>query len=433
MANTYNYKINFATAYQETLFRQPVYRAIAREAIAPKLYDGQTLKRNYISRFFANEVGSDGTYTPQSWTSTGETLTVNQKPEVSTTIVEWQDMLDDLRTGDNEIPNQASATMFNYIDSRVLGAVTGAAGSSIDASAFGGTSGAGASLSVSNVQQLFSFAFRNLLLKNALQGNYSPVKKFSGVKAQDAGERMPIAIIDAATYSLLQLSLGSRWTPQGDRVVMNGYIDYLFNFNIFVSNNLRWTGRFDFGAGITNGSTVSIVTANGTLVFTFQTALDGTTAGAVIIGANASATATNFANLLNAPTLGVSGKSQPFTYANLNPEQSDVLRKISAATPASTYVDITVDGNSNLLVSTNDTVSAWTTGYQKAHLIFCTSQCIDLAILQEPSIRRRPVSGKLADDLVMSTLAGWNVFHEQAPRIVDAQVDVSGYTIQPAY
>ena len=212
MANTYNYKINFATAYQETLFRQPVYRAIAREAIAPKLYDGQTLKRNYISRFFANEVGSDGTYTPQSWTSTGETLTVNQKPEVSTTIVEWQDMLDDLRTGDNEIPNQASATMFNYIDSRVLGAVTGAAGSSIDAFAFGGTSGAGASLSVSNVQQLFSFAFRNLLLKNALQGNYSPVKKFSGVKAQDAGERMPIAIIDAATYSLLQLSLGSRWS-----------------------------------------------------------------------------------------------------------------------------------------------------------------------------------------------------------------------------
>ena len=410
-----------------------VYRAIAREAIAPKLYEGQTLKRNYISRFYANEVGSDGSYTPQSWTSTGETLTVNQKPEVSTTIVEWQDMLDDLRTGDNEIPNQASATMFNYIDSRVLGATTAAAGSSIDAASFGGVAGQGAALSISNVQQMFSFAFRNLLLKNALQGNFSPVKKFSGVKAQDSGERMPIAIIDASTYAMLQMSLGSRWTPQGDKVVMNGYVDYLFNFNIFVSNNLRWTGRFDFGAGVTNGSVMTIVTANGTLTFTFQTALDGTTAGAVIIGANASATATNLANLLNAPYVGVSTKSQPFVAASINPEQNDVLRKISAATPLSTYVDITVDGNSNLLVGTTDPVSAWTTGYQKAHLIFCTSQCIDLAILQEPKIRRRPVSGKLADDLVMSTLAGWNVFHEQAPRIVDAQVDVSTYLIQPAY
>lgn len=433
MANTYNYKVNFATSYQETLFRQPVYRAIAREAIAPKLYDGQTLKRNYISRFYANEVGSDGTYSPQSWTATGETLTVNQKPEVSTTIVEWQDMLDDLRTGDNEIPNQAAATMFNYIDSRVLGAVTGAAGSSLDAQAFGGTPGQGAALSISNVQSLFSLAFRNLLLKNALQGNYSPIKKFSGVKAQDSGERMPVAIIDATTYSLLQLSLGSRWTPQGDKVVMNGYIDYLFNFNIFVSNNLRWTGRYDFGAGITNGSTITIQTANGTLTFTAQTALDGTTAGAFIIGANASASATNLANLINAPYVGVSAHSQPFVAASLNPEQNDVLRKMSAATPSSTYVDITVDGNSNLIVGTTDLVSLWTAGYQKAHLIFCTSQCIDLAILQEPKIRRRPVSGKLADDLVMSTLAGWNVFHEQAPRIVDAQVDVSSYTIQPAY
>lgn len=433
MANTYSYKVNFATSYQETLFRQPVYRALAREAIAPKLYDGQTLKRNYISRFYAGELGSDGSYSPQSFSATAETLTVDQKPEVSTTIVEWQDLLDDLRTGESELPSQFAATMFNYIDSRVLGAITDGAGATMDDADFGGTAGKGASLTISNVLSLFSTAQSVLMMKNAFQGNYSPIKRFTGVKAQDAGERMPVAVIDAATYSLLQLALAGRWTPQGDKVSTNGFVDKVLGWNIFVSNNLRWSGRFDCSASnLSDGETIVIKTANGDITLTAKSTL-GSTAGQFKIEAAAADTATNIANLLNSPYVGVASKSVAFTASSLTAEQNDVLRKIAALTPSSTYVDLTVDGNSNLIVSTTSATGSWTAGYQKAHLIFGTSQCIDLAILQEPRIRRRPVSGYLSDDLVMTTLGGWNVFHDQSPRILDAQIDVSAYTRQPAY
>lgn len=429
MANTYVFRQNFDTSYQETLFRQPVYRALAREAIMPKLYDGQTLSRSYISRFSAGELGADGTYEPLSFTATAEVLTVNQKPEVSTTIVEWQRMLDDLRTDDSELPDQFASTMFNYIDARVLGAIIDGAGSNISDGDFGGTSGNGITVTTSNVQNIFTSAFRNLMLKNAMQGNYSPVKRFSGVKSMDGGERMPVAVIDAYTYAQLQLSLGSKYTAMGDRVTTNGYVDTLFGWNIFVSNNLRWS--CDFAVTSSNLTTADTFTI-GAVTFTGTTGTP-TNPGDFKIEAAAVDTATNIKNMLNSPYTSISGKSVAFTRTSLTFDQNMVLRFIAAGALTSTStVPITLDGQSNVIVSTTSATGTFTAAKQISHLVFGTSQMIDLAIVQTPTMTKRPVSGKLSNDLVMSALAGWKVFHEQSPRIVDVKVRTAAYTLAPA-
>lgn len=429
MANTYTFKANFARAYQETLFRQPVYRALAREAILPSLYDGQTLKRSYISRFSAGELGADGTYEPLSFTSTAETLTVDQKPEVSTNIVEWQRMLDDLRTDTSELPEQFASTMFNYIDARVLGAIIDAAGSSISDGDLGGTAGNGITVTTSNVQNLFTLAYRNLVLKNAMQSGYSPVKRFAGVKSMDSGERMPVCVIDANTYQQLQLSLGSKYTDMGDRITTNGYVATLFGFNIFVSNNLRWS--CDFAVTSSNLTTLDTLTI-GAVTFTGTTGTP-TNPGDFKIEAAAADTATNIKNMLNSPYASISGKSVAFVRTALTFDQNMVLRFIAAgALTSSTTVPITVDGQSNVIVSTTSATGVFTAAKQIVHLVFGTSQMIDLAIVQEPTMLKRPVSGKVSNDLVMTSLYGLKVFHEQSPRIIDVKVRTSAITVAPA-
>lgn len=429
MANTYTFKENFAKSYQETLFRQPVYRALAREAIVPSLYDGQTISRSYISRFSAGELGSDGTYEPLSFTATAEVLTVNQKPEVSTNIVDWQRMLDDLKTDTSEIPDQFASTMFNYIDARVLGAIIDGAGSSLSDGDLGGVSGNGITVTTSNVQNLFTLAFRNLTYKNAMQGGFSPIKRFSGVKAMDGGERMPVCVIDANTYQQLQLSLGSKYTEMGDRVTTNGYVQTLFGFNIFVSNNLRWSA--DYAVSASNLSNLDTITI-GSVVLTGVTGTP-TNAGEFKIEAAAADTATNIKNFLNSPYTTISGKSIAFTRTSLTFDQNVLLRNIAAgALTSTTTVPITVDGQSNVIVSTTSATGSFTAAKQIVHLIFGTSQMIDLCIVQSPTMQKRPVSGKVSNDLVMTALYGMKVYRDQSPRIIDVKVRTSALTIAPA-
>lgn len=427
MANTYTYKTTFAKSYQETLYRQPVYRALAREAIAPGLYDGQVLSRSWLSRFSIGELPDSGAYTAQDFTSTAETLTVNHKPYGAFRIVEWQKFLDDLDT-QTEAANSCMNQIFNYWDGLVLGAVYSAAGSTMDAADFSGTAGAGISFNTSNVQTIFTRAKTKLILKNATSNGFSWVKRFSGIKQKDAGDRMPVCVIPAQLMDALELSVAGRATPLGDKALTNGFMDKLFGFNIFVSNNLTWVGTY--AVTTTNLTTADTLTING-LVLTGTTGTP-TNPGDFKVEATGALTAANIANLLNSPYTSISGKSIAWVKTSLTAEQNTMLALTVAAVTATTSVTVTLNGNSQVIVSTTSLVGSWTK--QICEAIFGTSQMIDLAIVKDVMLGEPiPVSGSVAMDLVPRSLGGYKVFHEQAPRIVAVALDISPYTQAPSY
>lgn len=426
MANTYNYKTTYAKEYQEILYRQPVYRAISREAIAPKLKEGQTLSRSYISNWAVNEMSSVGGYTPQDFTATAETLTVDQKPEVSSRIVKWQDLLDDLPT-QKEVANEGMSRLFNYIDGKILGTAVAGANGSLDNASFSGSANDGITVTSSNIAQIFALAQTQLIKQNALSGRYSPIKKFSGVKSRDTGDRMPVAIINAEAYAQLMLFLGSRYTPQGDRVVTNGFVDYLLGFNVFVSNNLRWSGEFAAASNLSNGDTLTI----GGLTLKGVTGTP-TDAGDFKIEAAAADTITNIKNQLNSPYTSISGKHVAWTQTSLSAAIQTMLKSLTA-TSSTTTLTVTINGNSNVVVSESSD-GAWTAARQICHAYFGTSQACDVAILRAPIVEDPiPVSQSVAKDLVVWSLFGLKVFHDQSPRIVDVKFNTSAITAAPAY
>jgi hypothetical protein len=197
-------------------------------------------------------------------------------------------------------------------------------------------------------------------------------------------------------------------------------------FNIFLSNNLRWSGEFAAASNLSNTNTITI----GGLTLTGVTGSPAT-AGEFKIEASAADTVTNIKNQLNSPYTSISGKHIAWTQSALSAEIQTMLKNLTASS-STTTLTVTIDGNSNVIVSESSD-GIWTAARQISHPIFGTSQMIDLAILREPNIDENPVSGKIARDLVDWVLGGWKVFHDQSPRIIDVKVRTNNYTLAPSY
>ncbi len=426
MANTYTYKVTFAKQYQEQLFRQPVYRALSREAIVQGLYQGQTMSRSYLSRFAVGELSAAGGYTVQNFTSTAEVLTIDHKPFGAFRIVEWQKFLDDLDTQD-EASTFCMNEIFNYTDGLILQAIVTGAGSTIDNATFGGVSGDGIVVSLTNARAISAFAQGNLIAQNAFTGRFNATKRFSGIKQRDGGERMPVLVIPYFYWTQLILSLSARWTPAGDKVTTNGFMDMIDSFNIFVSNNLPWKGIYDVSASnLSNGDTLVF----GGLTFTGVTGTP-TAEGDFKIEAAAADTATNLKNAINSPYTSISGKSVAFTQANLASNVQTMLA-MTVATSSGTAVTVKVAGNSVVIATTTSVTGSWTK--KICYAIAGTSEMVDVAIAKDVFIGEPiPVPGTISKDIVPHSLLGFKVFHDQSPRIVSIALDTSAITTAPAY
>ncbi len=427
MANTYTYKVTFAKQYQEQLFRQPVYRALSREAIVQGLYQGQTISRSYLSRFAVGELSAAGGYTVQSFTSTAEVLTIDHKPYGAFRIVEWQKFLDDLDTQE-EAATFCMNDIFNYTDGLILQAIVNGAGSSIDNRAFGGTTAdEGITVSLTNARAISAFAQGNLIAQNAFTGRFSATKRFSGIKQRDGGDRMPVLVMPYFWWTQLILALSARWTPQGDKVTTNGFMDMIDSFNIFVSNNLPWKGVYDVSASnLSNGDTLTF----GGLTFTGVTGTP-TNAGDFKIEAAAADTATNLKNAINSPYTSISGKSVAFTQASLDSAVQTMLA-LTVATASGTAVTIKVAGNSVVIATTTSSTGSWTK--KVCYAIAGTSQMVDVAIAKDVFVGEPiPVPGTISKDIVPHSLLGFKVYHDQSPRIVSIVLDTSAVTVAPAY
>lgn len=427
--NTQTLKQVWMDTYQITHYKQPVFRAIAEERMLEgKLKKGDTINWSYMSDFYVENMGADGSYNTQAQADTNETLVINQVKDTS--FYEFEKDLEQAHYAVKaEYAKKAMNKVFLQIDADVLSAAYAGAGNLIDAGILSGGASNGTAISISqtNVFTVFALANQTFQLANVI---YDPNLTFTKDVKLEKVTGMPVSFISPQVYTALILFLGGKTTVLGDKVSVSGHAGAFMGFNIFVTNQLPSTVAINLNTQPSDGDTFTI---NG-FTFTFKTTL-GSTAGNILIGGSASAAQTNLIALLAAPfTTTANGVAQTDTVTNRNK-----LANLSCATFVAGVSTITQSGIGNMVVTlgqvtaTNSLGGATVSGGTVAvvqHNIFAISRSVALVIQKYPTLYVNPVSGKVGKDYVTWTYYGMKVFKYQTSQIVDVQISANSF-VQP--
>lgn len=436
--NTQTLKQVWQDQYQISHYKQPVFRAIAEEKmLTGKLKKGDTIHWSYMSDFYVENMGADGSYNTQAQVDTDETLVINQVKDTS--FYEFEKDLEQAHYQvKSEYARKAMNKVFLQIDADVLiQAYLGAANVIDNGMVTGGAnSGVPITATPGNIFTIFSYALMTLQLNNIV---YDPNLQFTKEVKLEKVTGMPVAIISPQMYQSLLLYLGGKTTVLGDRVSVSGHAGAFMMFNIFVSNQLPSSIAVNLTTQPSDGDAFVL---NG-LTFTFKTTL-GTTAGNILIGGSASAAQTNLIAALAAP---FTTTANYFTQTN-NVANQQKLANITVTAFASNLATIYQGGISNMTftLGQNTAANVWggsilsaaqvggvTTGTVTViqHNIFGVSRSVGLCLQKTPTLYVNPVSGKVGKDYVTWCYYGIKVFKYMTTQLIDVQVNATSFT-QPS-
>ncbi len=379
-----------------------VFRAIASFEERANLVKGDTVHRikktlPRVQTYVRGTAMSIGAHAEAD-----ESLVVN----VSKVAPFYVDDLDQLQFNfkyQMEFGQDMAVRLGNFIDGDVLGeATTAISANIIDDLVINpstGTSGNGVTVSVGNIQRVFSTAQRKLTkAKISMQNRF--------------------VVLSPELYQALIDYLAGKNTPLADKIGPNGDVGAsYYGFQLYMSNACLWTGTLGIATTPTDGDTVTI---NG-VTFTFKTTL-GSTAGNVLIGGSASASNTNLTALINTPgTTTANGVAiDSTTDVGDGFTAIDKLTGMTAVA-AATSTTIRSEGNGAITVSETLTAAAdiWTAALQIEHIMFGQKGAIDVVIQAEPKIEVKEVPDKLGKNVIPWTLYGLKTFREGTAMLVD--------------
>jgi hypothetical protein len=428
VTNAFEYQQVWTKEFQKSNWAMPVYPVIADLQFSAGLKIGDTVNRRYRSKpIFANDMGSDGSYSVQDYGEAKETFTISKKKEATVRIVEHEVLHTDLNTA-KSYGAQLSNAIFSEIDGDTLYTAYANAGTVIDDGSFsGGTAGNGLAVSANNVTDIPTGALEVFTGKNVV---YNKNIRFGKLPFEDYGG-MLTWIMPPQVWTEISRYMLSRATVLGDQVVTNGYEGRFGQFECFTSNSLPFTCRLALSVNPTDGDTITIKG----VTLTFKSTVDaGTTDGQVKIASTAALTVTNLVAFLNsgletdvadATNAGYNGFGTASTVSEggFTIRKSDALHGISA-TDGTTYADIVIRGAGKVSVSSVFTSGSnlFTLAKQCVHSILMVGKNVSLAVRKDPSIYENFVSNSVAKDYTMWTVYDNKVFRDQARAIIDLAV-----------
>lgn len=369
---------------------EPVFKVLANYEERSELKDGDTVHRPYRSTMRVRTYSKGTAMTMGDVTATDESLSVGTSKYVGFYI----DDLDELQNKyavANAFADDAGMELWSFVDGEFLSEVVNAT-SDIDDGDIGGTAGNAAVVTASNVKQLFSAAAKKLD-----QQNISRKDRF--------------AVVSPTIYQLLLEAMDGKDTALGDSTGKNGSIGKYMGFDLHMSNNLYWTGTWTPANNPTDGDTIVI---NGvTLTFKATPA----SAGHVDIGGSTAATLDNLVACINN-----SGTGDGSDYITLADASLKALEGC-VAVDGTTYLGITFDGGSEVVVSASEAADPWSE--ETVHQMFGQKNAIDLVMQQEPKVVFKDVSDKLGKNIITWILYGMKTFTEGKAALVDVKVDSS--------
>jgi hypothetical protein len=424
--NTFQYQQVWTKEFQKSNWAKPIYPVIANLQFEAGLQIGDTVHRRYRTNpIFANDLGADGSYTPQNYAEGDETFQINKQKEATVRIVKPTVLHTDLPTT-KSYGSQLANAIYQEIDGDTLNALRAGASQSLDDGSFGGTSGNALTVGIGNIADIPVLAMERFTGANVV---YNADMRFGKLPYENY-EGMLCWIIPPQVNSVIQKYMIARNTPKGDEATVNGYRGMFGDFNTFVSNNLPFCFRLDFGgANPTDGDTMTIKGV--TFRFKTNTAANGD----IKIGATVADTADNVVAALNALTTG-SSTYDAWEATDTLSENGYTITKANAlhglvATDGTTYVDLVLKGTGKQTVSTSFTSAnnAFTAAKQYVASLFTIGKNVSLAVRKDPEIYENSVSNSIARDYVMWTVYDNKVFQDQARAhiVLKARADAASF------
>lgn len=397
MANTFSAaKPQFWQDAFQTLWKpMSVYGQIA-ESFSDAVKGGDRVHRPTTSNILPQNIILGTDMSPQDVTTTDEYILVDKNIGMSIGI----DRFDQKQTNIDLMKAEAmnmTRNLNNAIDADVQYLITGAS-SNLDASTLtGGTAGVPVTAVGSNVYDIITTS-------KYLQFNTS-------AQNDDA-----FCVLDPKTFALMELNGAGRETLYGDQVWKDGFTGRAFRFqgvDFYESLNYTRSRRLDYSGQPSNGETL-VFTLSGagftttSVTVTFVSSI-GSTAGNVLIGADADATYANLVGLLNNP--GTTSSTQ----VALSAANQLVMRPVVASQDATgNTVTVFVKGFDFTITDGAANVSE-NTAYAMKRLAFGKKkQSLSLAIQTTPSIEINPAPLQFRKYVLAGTEYGTKMFTDGA-------------------
>lgn len=219
-------------------------------------------------------------------------------------------------------------------------------------------------------------------------------------------------VLDPFSISqIAQFPIGKELSNEGT-TFKNGFSGHLYGAEMYASNNLTGEATLLSVGAFSDTQTITI----GGVVFTTVTNI-GSTAGNVLIGANAAATITNLAALLNAP--GTTTAQGVALSAADQVTITDTLGIVATATSA-TVLTIVARGSSRLALSETQTNASWDTNF--VHAYYGQKGAIDVAIQDNPKMVMRDEPKQLTTNIFTDIVAAVKTFTDGSKRFLDVKI-----------
>jgi len=385
----------FDPTYQEILQKTLVGKKIANTRFQSDLKSGDTVNRMALdlSAVIVRDITALTDRTIDPITDTQDTLTINFKKGVSFPLYNLEKIQAGSLNPGEEAGRNTALKLATALDAFIL-AETVNAWAVFDTGNLTTTDANGTPITLSSttVPQMVTMTEAKLRSNNVEMTNLCWV-------------------IDPFAFAqIAQFPIGKELNNSGT-TFKNGYTGNVLGSEVYVSNNLTGEATLLSAGVFVDTQTITI---NGVVLTTMTTL--GATAGNVLIGANAAATITNLAALLNAPGTTT---AQGVALSAANQAKIAALYLTATATSA-TVLTIVAKGSSKLTLAETQTNVSWSTNFVHAYygmkggIDVVVQEEVDMVMLQEP--KQRTVN------ILADIVAGIKTFADGSQKFLDVKI-----------
>jgi hypothetical protein len=389
-----DFQEHFDNAYQETFQRALVAKSIMNTRFEEKLKYGESVERFAydISAVRVRSTSRGSASTIDTVTDSTELLTINLEKEAAFHISDGEAKQAGPLNPGQVIGKDIALKVAIDLDARCFGEVINAA-YDFDDGDLTTTASTGASFALTNttVPQMVTRMGAKLKNKNNI----------------DTMTNMALVVDSYAAADIEQYLLGKDIDIAGS-VFKNGYAGVVRGATLYVSENLTGEVVITLSSTLSNAETFVI---NG-ITFTAVSSI-GSTAGNFLIGANADASVTNLAGLINNPATTSS------TQVALSEADQEVVagKWTATASTAADTVSIVMVGSGRPVVSETATNASFTK--KILHAYFGKKGAIDLVVQDMKEVDMRPTADRRGTNIFTSYLAGIKTFTDGSKKFLD--------------
>ena len=379
---------------QQTFFKESTALGVVNLDLRAELREGDQLHQPFAGYARVQDYTKGTDIVVKDVDATDDSITVNTTKVASFYV----DDIDRVQNKYDAISNFASGAMRqlnNTLDQAVLSEYTNAE-KTLDAGDFGGSSGSGLALSLSNVAEIFTAQGRVLNNKKRLGGDR-------------------FAMIGPRMLEVIQNYVGARETGFGEVVSDNGVVGRRFGFRLVLSNNLPFTATLDGATQFVDGDTTVI---NGV---TFEADTDGSASGAGRYSRQGDA-ALCLAQLASA--INDDGTPGADEYIALSTEDRQLIEESGIVATVS-GTDILLTGFGDIVVSHSGVGSGWSAQLQ--YSLSGIQGAVALIAQVAPNIEFRKAQLRLGRYVHPWMLFGKGTFERNKGSLVATQMDVSSW------